>query len=58
VKWDVAYQRRVESTRDPPRTRPQLDAEITRIARRTYKALGLSATRASTCASTKRASST
>lgn len=43
VKWDIAYQRRVGIDTGPARElAPELDAEINRIARRTYKALGLS----------------
>jgi D-alanine-D-alanine ligase len=43
VKWDVEYQRRVGIDTGPARGLPtELGAEITRIAKRTYKALGLS----------------
>jgi hypothetical protein len=43
VKWDVAYQSRVGIDTGPAKElAPELGAEITRIAKRTYKALGLS----------------
>lgn len=43
VKWDLAYQRRVGIETGPAKDlSPEREAEVARIAKRTYRALGLS----------------